>query len=178
MMKRTLGALLVWMISGCSATTDWNAIYTEYFENLCDDTPCGWTQSGGPSDAVRFVTTAAGARGLEVTGDDVRLRAEGMDRPNAYRGFASVVTARLVARCDTGSVLELRASLELSDGSIITLGSEFAPDDRWQPPMDQPLLAQDGELSDLTALERVLALQILKKGPGTCEINALVLRAI
>lgn len=174
MMRRILVAFLVNLIAGCAPPTDWDAIYTEYFENLCGEMPCGWTQSGGPEGAARFVTTAAGARGLEVTGDDVRLRAESI---HSTHSFATTITGRLMARCDTGSMLELRASLELSDGSIVTLGGEFAPDVRWRAPVEQTLVFQNGDLSDAESIERIIALQLLKRGTGTCEINGIVLRA-
>lgn len=111
-------------------------------------------------------------------GDGVLVHAEPMGMPTGSRQVISNVMARLIARCDSDSGLELRLNLELLDGNIITLSREFAPDDRWsEGPNDELLEPREESSSSVWEFERVLALQLLKRGPGACELSGMIIRA-
>lgn len=172
---------LLWLASialaGCGPTIDRSAIYVEDFETTCEGVPCGWVQSSGPDDAARYVETLPGDHGLELVGDGVSVRS---DADEALRGiaFTSILAARVIARCDLVATLELRTTVELSDGRTLTLGRAITPEPTWSEMLvDQPLSAVD-PIPPGWAIARVLGVSLRKSGAGSCEIDHLAIRML
>lgn len=171
--------LLALLAPACSGTPDPDLVYIEDFESLCDGTPCGWVQSGGPDDAARYAETVPGDHGLELLGDDVFVRGPVPDALSRAR-FADRIAVRMSARCDFGSSLEVRVTIEEPAPvmRVMTFGKEVVPEDAWTNPLPDatldPLEASPGPWQ----IQRVLGVSVLKRGAGSCEIDYLAIRAV
>lgn len=164
-------------LAGCPGRGVGDAIYVEEFEELCEGTPCGWSQSGGPDESARYVETLPGDHGLELIGDGVTVRG-GPGEALASPRFASTIAARAIARCDLGSSIEVRVSVELADGRPLTFGTEIVPDDSWERLLPDQGMNPLEPIPLPWRIARVLGVAILKRGTGTCEIDYLLFRAI
>ncbi|MDQ3037522.1 MAG: hypothetical protein M3Y87_34325 [Myxococcota bacterium] len=167
-----LGALV-----GCNRSSDPRAMYVEDFETVCDGAPCGWVQSSGEDGRALYVETLPGDHGLELIGDGTSVRSEAAE-PLASFVFTSAIGARLVARCDALSTLELRTTVELEDESTLTLGREIVPEETWSTLLDDQTLNPVDATPSPWRVRRVLGVSILKHGTGNCELDFLSIRAL
>lgn len=161
----------------CNPRRDQAAIYVEDFETVCDGAPCGWFQSSGPEERALYVETLPGDHGIELVGDGVSVRSEAGE-PLELRVFTSALGARLVARCDALSTLELRTTVELTEGTTLTLGREIVPEDTWSTLLPDQTLNPVDVVPTPWSVRRVLGVSILKHGTGSCEIDFLSIRVL
>lgn len=160
-------------IAGCDTPEDPFVLHEEDFETVCAGTPCGWAQITGPDDAVRYVETLPGDHGLELVGDDVTVRGGPGEIPP---DFYQQLSARLVARCDPGAVLDVRATFELRDRRTVTFEASFGPPSDWSAVLPDESLRPVDPVPPPWELTRVLGVSLRKTGAGSCEVDYVALR--
>ncbi len=169
-------AALAW---GCSGTPDADLVYVDDFESRCEGLPCGWVQSGGEPGLANYIETVPGDHGIELLGDGTWVRGPVEDMLPITM-FADQIVARIIARCDTGSSIEIRVTIgQLSTiAPTVTFGAELVPEDVWTRPLPDETLDPLGPTTSDWTVQRVLGVSLLKHGEGSCEIDYLGIRAV
>lgn len=160
-------ALLLAMMA-CAPEDEPPRFYREDFETLCDGVPCGWQRIVGDEDQAVWVETVhPGEHGLRLTGN-VTVRGPGtmdVDEPVV----AAALSARVAARCDSGSTLRFDIVLADSLGTQSTSSTAHSPPAEW----GEPLVFWPSPVPEPASgtLSRVVAIGITKAGAGACEIS-------
>lgn len=167
------------LVASCSPP-DSEFFYEERFETLCDGSPCGWLVGAGPVGSVLWVETLPGEHGVALYGDRVAILGP-TEGEEAMEGLdPDSITAFLAARCDEGANLDIDVSVaDLTTGTISSFRGTVTPSSAWTDGLSTtPLLRLGGGAPLGAFFVDVVAIRILKNGPGVCEIDELGLTAV
>lgn len=180
-MRTSIAIVSALFVAACAPPDDPEMVLEEDFETLCDGLPCGWVLSGGPASGARWIETIPGDHGLELEGEGVFVRGPAsppLPRPT----LIDTIAVRANARCDATSSVTVRVTIE--DGleadatRFVTFETELLPEAAWSSPlMDQVLEPVEPGATNWT-MRRVLGLNLLKNGRGSCEIDYIGIRAV
>jgi hypothetical protein len=178
-------ALAALALHACGPSEAEEFVYHEDFETTCDADgnpspdggPCGWIQTGGPDGSANYLETLPGDHGIQLTGDMVSVRGPAGRRFEQPAGFGGIfVSARVIARCDRGSSLQLRATVELAAGGTTTIDADVQPDETWMGLLPEAPFSGPGVSPGAGFFVRqVLGVSILKLGEGSCEVDRLAI---
>lgn len=168
-----LTAALLGSLAGCGVPEDPFVLFEEDFEVACDGTPCGWAQIAGPEGSARYVETLPGDHGLELIGDDVTVRGGSGELTPA---FYVQLAARAIARCDPGSALDVRTTIEVRSGAVVTFEASFVPRSDWSERLADETLVPIDPVPPPWEPTRVLGVSVRKTGAGSCELDYLAVR--
>lgn len=153
--------------------------YEERFESLCSGVPCGWTVGAGPVGSVLWVETLPGEHGLALHGDRVAVLGpvDGIETPDTSSPLdGSRLAAFLGARCDPGADLEIEISVsDLITGRIDSFRGTVVPGATWDDGPSTTRLSPVGSTASGAFFRDVVALRILKSGPGVCVVDELAI---
>lgn len=156
--------------------------FEEHFESLCEGVPCGWLVGGGPVGSVLWVETLPGEHGLALHGDRIAVLgpSDGQEVPDTASALDSTALEVFVgARCDEGADLELEVSVsDIITGGIDSYRGTVIPGTSWSDGLRRTALSRVGGTTGRTIFRDMVAIRILKSGPGVCEIDELGVGAI
>lgn len=152
--------------------------WEERFESLCMGAPCGWVVAAGPVGSVLWVESLPGEHGLALYGDRVAILTTAEGEELGESRSTRDLTAHVGARCDTGADLEIEVTLDdLIVGPVAFRGT-VTPGASWSDGRRAAALTRVGGIGGGSFFFRdLLAVRILKSGPGVCEIDDLALTA-
>jgi hypothetical protein len=157
------------LVAGCGGH-DWNGLWHDDFETVCDGAPCGWTQVAGPAGAVTWTETGPGEHGLAMVGVVAVSISPEADEVAAPAPVSSL-KAHVVARCDRGAELTLIVSVRSAAGGLIDASGSATFPSEWDGTRSTfDLFANDSTSSSLE-FNDIVGIVLHKEGAGACEVD-------